>query len=573
MKRFAIPLLLIAASVAVYLPTLKFDFVIDDARQIEMMESRFTWSQIPSYFTTDVWSYVDSQKTNYYRPIFVLWMMLTYQASGLSHPLWHASAILTNALATLLLYFLALRLTGNQITAGIAALIYAVHPVHLESVAWVSGATEPLCAVLFFATLLLYIAARHEPEQQRARWWRWGSVAAFAFAVLAKETAVVLPLLIFAYAWLFPETSEACHEPLGKRARVAFFASFPYLQTLIVYFGMRVLALGNFSPHVGQWSFKSMIATLPVTAWFYIRELLWPFHLSIFPPVEKVRHLGFGNFVGPSLAVAAAIAALVWISLRSRRAAFCSMILVLSLAPVFDLRAFSPDDFVHDRYLYIPSAGLCILLAMGLAKWTRSIPVQAAVVAPVVLGLAYFTIQESRPWVDYMTLAQHALATAPDNWPAQELMATALLLIERDGEALPLLDRGLATHPRDLVLRMRVATGNFRIGNFPKAESEFKTVLQYQPQSPQAHLLLGMTEQGMGNLDQAEAEMREAVRERPRTSVQFRGYRLSLAELLEGKGDLQGALEQYNLELEEYPDESAALDHAMALKKKIDISN
>jgi protein O-mannosyl-transferase len=573
MKRFAIPALLIAASVAVYLPTLKFDFVIDDARQIEMMESRFTWSQIPSYFTTDVWSYVDSRKTNYYRPVFVWWMMLTYQASGLSHPLWHASVLLASAISTLLLYFLALRLTEDYLTAGIATLIYAVHPVHLESVAWVSGATEPLCAVWFFATLLLYLAARQEPDPQRARWWRWGSVAAFAFAVFAKETGAVLPVLIFAYAWLFPETSEASHEPPGKRARAAFFASFPYLQTLIVYFGMRLLALGSFSPRVGQWSYKSAIATLPVTAWFYMRELLWPFHLSIFPPVERVHQLGFRNFVGPSIAVAAAIAALAWISLRSRRAAFCSMILVLSLAPVFDLRAFSPDDFVHDRYLYIPSAGFCILLAMGLRRWTRSIPVQAALVAPVVLVLAYFTIQESRPWVDYGTLAQHALAVAPDNWPAQELMATALLLNERDSEALPLLDRGLATHPRDLVLRMRVATGNYRIGNFAKAESEFKIVLRYQPQSPQAHLLLGMTEEGMGNLDQAEVEMREAVRERPRTSVQFRGYRTSLAELLERKGDLRGALDEYDRELEEYPDESSVLDHAMALKKKIDSSN
>src|ERR1700722_14817207 len=91
MKRFAIPALLAAASVAVYLPTLKFDFVMDDARQIEMMESRFTWSQIPSYFTTDVWSYVDNRTANYYRPIFVVWMMLTYQLFGLSHALWHAT--------------------------------------------------------------------------------------------------------------------------------------------------------------------------------------------------------------------------------------------------------------------------------------------------------------------------------------------------------------------------------------------------------------------------------------------------------------------------------------------------
>ena len=131
---------------------------MDDARQIEMMESRFTWSQIPSYFTTDVWSYVNRESANYYRPVFLLWLMLNYQTLGLDHAAWHASAVLAHALATLLLFFLARRLTGDETAAAIAALIFGVHPVHVEGVAWVSGATEPLWAMLFFATLLLFVA-------------------------------------------------------------------------------------------------------------------------------------------------------------------------------------------------------------------------------------------------------------------------------------------------------------------------------------------------------------------------------------------------------------------------------
>ena len=164
MKRFLIPAILIAVSIAVYLPALNYDFVYDDPRQIEMMSSRFTWSHVPSYFTTDVWSYINQRKSNYYRPIFLVWMLLTHELAGLDHAAWHASAILTNALAVLLLYFLARKLAGNEITAAIAALLFAVHPVHIESVAWVSGATEPLWAIFFFAALLLFISARVEPE-------------------------------------------------------------------------------------------------------------------------------------------------------------------------------------------------------------------------------------------------------------------------------------------------------------------------------------------------------------------------------------------------------------------------
>jgi hypothetical protein len=587
MRRFAIPALVFAASIAVYLPTLKFGFVYDDPRQIEMMESRFTWPQVPGYFSTDVWSYVQDHPTNYYRPIFVVWMMLTYQLFGLSHPLWHATAILVHAIATLLLYFLARRLTGDRVTAGFAALLFGVYPIHVEGVAWVSGATEPLCAIFFFATLLYYIAARQEEvrpdaKPQRVRWWRIGAVTFFAVAVFAKETAVVLPALIFAYAWLFPESTQ---ESRGKRARLAFSATIVYLQVLIVYFGMRFFALGGFSRLIGHGSVKSMIATLPITVWFYIRELLWPVDLSLFPPMTAVHHLGLENFVLPAIAAALAAAVLLWISLRSPLAAFCTMMLVAPMLPVFDLMAFSPDDFVHDRYLYIPSAGFCLLLAIGLrALFTRAFKsrvesrrteMQAALVAPVialiaiVATLAFRTVRESRAWTDEMTLANHAVALAPHGLMAQQLLASALMFEDRYAEALPFLEQSIAGHPRSADGHLALGLAYLKTKNWDKAAAEFRIVVTGMPESARAHLCLGMAELELGQVSDAETEMREAIQLRPRTSAQYRQYRAYLADLLERKGDLKGALEEYNRELEEYPDEEGVLDRAMELKRKI----
>jgi tetratricopeptide (TPR) repeat protein len=582
MRRFVIPVLVFAASVAVYLPTLKFDFVYDDPRQIEMMESRFTWSQVPSYFATDVWSYVQDHPTNYYRPIFVIWMLVTYQLFGLSHPLWHASAILLHALAALLLYFLARRLIGDRVTAGFAGLLFAVYPIHVEAVAWVSGATEPLCAIFFFATLLCYIASRQEQEPKRARWWRIGAVASFTVAVFAKETAVVLPALIFAYAWLFPESAR---ESRGKRARSAFFTSIPYLQVLILYFGMRFFGLGAFSRVIGLWPVKSMIATLPLTAWFYLRGLLWPVNLSLFPSMTAVRQLGFGNFVLPAIAAALVVAALLWISLRSPLAAFCSMMLVAPLLPVFDLMAFAPEDFVHDRYLYTPSAGGCLLLAIGLRAMfllasksraePRRIQAQAALIAPVIAKvaiiaiLAFLTVRESQAWKDQMTLANHTVALAPQGEMAQQLLASALTVEDRYAEALPLLEQSVAAHPRNTGGHLSVGVAYLKTKNWDKAATEFRIVVTALPDSARAHLCLGMAELEMGQVSDAETDMREAIRLRPRLSVQYRGYRSFLADLLERKGDLKGALEEYNRELEEYPDEDWVLDRAVALKKRI----
>src|SRR5262249_54024095 len=149
---------------AVYVPTLWFEFVFDDTPQIVQSQANLTWSRVPVYFKTNVWHYLTPYPTNYYRPLFMTWLMLNYQALGTDTALWHVSVLSHHLLATLLFYFLARRLTENDAAAGAAALLFGVHPVHVEAVAWISGATEPLFAVLTFGTLLCYLRWREETD-------------------------------------------------------------------------------------------------------------------------------------------------------------------------------------------------------------------------------------------------------------------------------------------------------------------------------------------------------------------------------------------------------------------------
>lgn len=572
MKPFLIPALLFLAAIAVYAPTLKYDFVYDDNRQIELMESRFTFSQLPSYFTTDVWSYLQQKSSNYYRPLFVTWLMLTYQVAGLNHPIWHAEAILLHALSTLLLFFLARRLTGSVPIAALGALMFAVDPVHVECVAWVSGATESISAILFFSTLLLFLAARQHADPARARWLRTGSLAMFFATLLAKETGAVLPALIAVYIWLFPQQPQATEAATSKRVRLVVDAVVPYVQVLLIYFAVRYLVLRGFSAQFAPWSIKSRIATLPEVVWYYMHTLAWPVRLSLFPPLAAVHYLGFENFWLPALGSALGIAVLIWIWRSGPQAAFWVAMLALPMLPPLYLGAFWPDDFAHDRYLYLPSTGFYILLAMAIWRLpNRGLPNEwrMAVIAPLIAVLAWFTILQSRVWRDTPTLAAHVVKIAPDSAPADELQGSSFMLQERYAEALPWLEKEAALNAEDRTGNLELGACYFRLGNFSKAIGHFQGFLAKVPDSPQANLLLGLAEIQTGEIADAEAHMREAVRLRPRASVQYRGYRSSLAELLERKGDLPGALEEYNRELEEYPDESGVFDRAMVLKKRI----
>ncbi len=191
--KLLVPAVVLAITAAVYLPTLAFGFVCDDAEQIVTAQPHYTWSALPSYFTTDVWSYTAFVKSNYYRPGFLVWLLLDSRLFGLDTVLWHASVLALHLAATLLFYLLARRISADVAVAGAAALLFGLHPSHVEAVAWLSGSTETVFAVLALASILCHI-----------RGWRAAALLLFAAALFSKETAIVLPLLLAACDWLFP---------------------------------------------------------------------------------------------------------------------------------------------------------------------------------------------------------------------------------------------------------------------------------------------------------------------------------------------------------------------------------
>src|SRR5437762_6605426 len=115
--RLWIPLVVLAVTAAVYAATLSFEFVFDDTPQIVQSGPNLTWSRVPGYFKTNVWQYLTPYPTNYYRPLFMTWLMVNYQILGADPLLWHATAVMHHLLATLLFYLLARRLLQDDLAA------------------------------------------------------------------------------------------------------------------------------------------------------------------------------------------------------------------------------------------------------------------------------------------------------------------------------------------------------------------------------------------------------------------------------------------------------------------------
>src|SRR5271165_4510766 len=150
---FPVTIAIIAA--AVFISTLSFEFVYDDYAQIVETKQLNSWHMLPHYFTGHVWAWKTPGKAGpYYRPMFMVWLLLNQSLFGDAAEWWHFTNVLMHVLVTLLIYAIVLQLARDRWTAAFAALLFAVHPVHIESVAWVSGITDPLMAALLLGAFL-----------------------------------------------------------------------------------------------------------------------------------------------------------------------------------------------------------------------------------------------------------------------------------------------------------------------------------------------------------------------------------------------------------------------------------
>jgi tetratricopeptide (TPR) repeat protein len=389
------PLLLTTLTVVtgvLYSGTLFFQFVWDDGPQIVDNPLIRSWRSLSRVFVSDLWFHTARQQV-YYRPLFVAWSIVNYGLVGLRPWGWHMGVLLLHLGATLAVFWLCRRLRLEYWTAALATLIFALHPIHIESVAWISAGSDSMVTIFAALAFAAFLNTR-DPECMRRSAWRVASLALLACALLTKEMAVSFAALVGIYIWLFPTREES-----GVRAKLreSIFGMIPYALVTAGYAILRRLVLRNtprqFDPTHGL---KDVALTLPHVLAFYLRQLVIPTGLTgLYYTPYVTTHL-VRQFALP-LVVLAAVAGLIYFWARKSgdwTVAFAGCWLLIGLAPALYLPNFGNGDFVRDRYIYLPSIGFAILVAKAvrflppLKAWSA-----AAVQGGVVIALcgAYVT--------------------------------------------------------------------------------------------------------------------------------------------------------------------------------------
>jgi protein O-mannosyl-transferase len=413
---------ILAVTLLVFLPTVRFGLVYDDFEQIVTNHRLTAWSYVPGYFTTHLWAHSPLQAPNYYRPIFLLWLRIVDQIFGPPGAMWHLASILAHCGAVVCVWLLLNRLTGNFGAAGIAAALFALHPIQTEAVAWVSSVSEPLLTI--FVVLSVYFHVRSKSPI---------SYVSIMFAVMAmftKELGIVVPALIFAYEW----TRANFRDAIRNAAPSALAA--------LLYVACRMNALGHLATGVPpNMSVGEMVLTWPRVVGMYIRHLIWPVHLSVAYDVTVE------TAVWPIILLAIGFAGVIWeVSLCSENTRFGVAWFVVTLSPGLSLRYLLRGDYVHDRYLYLPSVGLALVIAILISN-VELTPLRASAGVALV-ALCSWGVRANLPiWRDDIALFRRAVETAPRNPYAKNNLADAYLKAHREAEAYPLLEDVIALDP------------------------------------------------------------------------------------------------------------------------------
>jgi tetratricopeptide (TPR) repeat protein len=564
-------LAMLLAAIA-YCRTLASSFVLDDFGIIVINPWLESWRFIPKFFTAHVWASLGwSGGGNYYRPLFLLWLSFNRHLFGLTPAWWHLTAVALHLACSFLAYALAKRILRDDVTASLAALLFAAFPGHIEAVAWISGSSELLLAASFLAAFILYMDWASPATSKPKPTLLIGSIAAYTCALLAKETAMVLPFLVFAHSWVFPrKQSENSYPRIVSRMRGAFASTFPYLLVTLAYFVARTAALSGSATSQSHAPLKNVLLTLPAAILFYAQHLAWPFRLSYLYDFDLVTQPAFANFIGPLVAVVT-ISVVLWLIVRrSALAKFLLCWIAFLTAPaVAALMLFSRHDYVHDRYLYLPSVGFCILLATLIAQIAGlaavrmtgvTSPLAAAILSlALAVVFAVSTFRQAAYWDNDIALLTWASQRAPHNPLARQLLAESYFGQGDYGPALNSYQQALALEPDSSLVNARIAMAHFRLKQFVDAQRYLLRAIDLRrtkglPDDPDQYYYLSLTYLQSANLDAAETAVKRAIQLQPHAL----GYHSTLASLLAKRGDTAGAAAEARAELDSRAQYNAA---------------
>jgi tetratricopeptide (TPR) repeat protein len=547
-------------TLAVYAQVYRYDFVdLDDGDYV--FENWHVRTGLDSHNVA--WAFTTGYAANWH-PLTWLSHMTDCQIFGLNPGPQHLVSLLLHVANTLLLFLVFQNLTGAQWKSGFIAALFALHPLHVESVAWIAERKDVLSTFFWLLTLWAYARYVRKPGFNRYLL----TVIPFVLGLMAKPMLVTLPfvLLLLDYWPLnrfapgpgaLPDSTRRSKQSIGTRflrpALPLAFEKIPFFLLAAISSAVTFLVqkAGGAVKAASIMPFDARIANAIHSYVTYLMKASWPSSLSVFyrfPPP------GY-----PSYEVALAALFLLCITVLvlhlARRFPYLAvgwLWYLGTLVPVIGLVQVG-GQAMADRYTYVPLIGIFVIIAWGIpevvAKWQRvmrPLAIAGAFLLAVCSGATWFQV---RYWRDTLSLSSHVLEIDRDNYIGHELLGTGLAKRGKFQEAVMHYSEALRLEPPNPHIMINLGYCLYKLGKVDQAFEQYSKALKINPDDPTALRNIGQARFEQGKFEEAVDFFRRAQRRMPDSLALY----CSLGDALAKLGRNQEAIEAYNSVLRMQP--------------------
>lgn len=498
---------LVVLTVVAYAPVWRFDFVAIDDPQYVSQNPHVTSGLSAANLA---WAFTTGTEANWH-PLTWISHQLDVALFGMSPGAHHAINLTIHVASTLVLFGVLRRMTGSSGPSAFVAALFAVHPLHVESVAWVAERKDVLSTLFFMLALWAYSDYVRQPG-----WKRYATVTAlFVLGLLTKPMLVTLPFVLLLLDWwplqrISAATGRAV--VMEKLPWIGLAAGSSLVTFIVQQRGGAVRTMETFPMGLRVANALSSYAN-------YLRDTVWPAGLGIFYPFPAVLNM---TAVIASVVMLTAISAFAVMMRRRAPYVLVGWLWYLGmLVPVIGLVQVGTQARA-DRYSYVPLAGIFIAVAWGvialMARWPalrRAVPAAAAI---IVLGFGVVTNAQVQHWRDTVALWSHTADVTEDtnnNFGVHYALGEYYREHGQLAEAITQYDLAIARNPRYVESYWGLGRALSGAGQVGRAIGTFRDLTRLKPDHVEAHAALAVLLNQMQKTDEAIAEYSEVVRLRP----------------------------------------------------------
>jgi hypothetical protein len=454
-----------------------------------------------------------------WHPLTWLSHMLDVELFGLKAGGHHLVSVLLHCASTAIFFLVLRNMTGLAWRSALAAALFGIHPLNVESVAWVAERKNVLSGLFWMLSLAAYLHYRRRP-----RIGRYGLVfLAMAGGLLAKPMLVTVPfvLLLLDYWPLGLFTADARGKRSGPQHLVLEKLPLLLLAVGSSWITMRAQAAGASLTTLDKLPVDTRIANALVSYLKYVVMTAWPADLSSFYPYAR-ESLFSGSTILAAMILALVTTLTVWKAREYPYLVTGWCWFLGTLVPVIGLVQVG-DQALADRYAYLTVIGLFLAASWGVPTLFGRRPLARKVLAIGAFGsivaLSAAATAQVRYWGDGALLFRQAIEHAPDNWVAHNNLGVYLRKRGRDDEAFEHFARAVAARPSLADAQYNLGVLLYERGRMEEAAEHYRSAIRFRPDYEEAHCNLGAILFRQGRLDEAAGHFREAVRLRPEDQV------------------------------------------------------